>query len=637
MSSLSLTRKLRGRMRSNTCRIILLTSLVWVIVDFVLIAHYSDCIGKDGWRCKRSGEYDIELPEAQKQIDQNMVDDNEINTEKNLDNDGGGGGGGGNIYVGEIGHGFVSGGISATYRSTILRKWYSAPTVKEHKGKPGEMGKPVKIPPEMKELTKEKFKENQFNLVASDMISLNRSLTDVRHENCKKKHYPSKLPTTSIVIVFHNEAWTTLLRTVWSVINRSPRSLLKEIILVDDASERDYLGKKLEDYVATLPVHTFVLRTQKRSGLIRARLLGAEHVTGEVITFLDAHCECTEGWLEPLLARIVQNRRTVVCPIIDVISDETFEYITASDSTWGGFNWKLNFRWYRVPQREMERRNNDRTSPLRTPTMAGGLFSIDKDYFYEIGSYDEGMDIWGGENLEMSFRVWMCGGVLEIAPCSRVGHVFRKSTPYTFPGGTTEIVNHNNARLVEVWLDDWKEFYYSFYPGARKASAGDVSERKALRDRLKCKSFRWYLENIYPESLMPLDYYYLGEIRNAETETCLDTMGRKYGEKIGVSYCHGLGGNQVFAYTKRQQIMSDDLCLDASAALGPVNMVRCHNMGGNQEWVYDAEDKSIRHTNTGNCLQRPSREDPTTPLLRPCDFSQGQQWLMESKFKWQAH
>lgn len=37
--------------------------------------------------------------------------------------------------------------------------------------------------------------------------------------------------------------------------------------------------------------------------------------------------------------------------------------------------------------------------------MVGAAFAIDSKYFEEIGAYDDGMDVWGGENLEMAWRV----------------------------------------------------------------------------------------------------------------------------------------------------------------------------------------------------------------------------------------
>lgn len=139
---------------------------------------------------------------------------------------------------------------------------------------------------------------------------------------------------------------------------------------------KDYLNSPLEIYLKRLPIPIHLVHLKERSGLIRARLVGAGMAKGKVyfikviyvlqiLIFLDAHVEVTEGWLEPLVERVYSDPTRVVAPIIDVISDKTFEYVTASDTTWGGFNWHLNFRWYLVPEREMKRRNYDRSLPIQ--------------------------------------------------------------------------------------------------------------------------------------------------------------------------------------------------------------------------------------------------------------------------------
>lgn len=115
---------------------------------------------------------------------------------------------------------------------------------------------------------------------------------------------------------------------------------------------------------------------------------------------------------------------------------------------------------------------------------------MNRKYFFDLGAYDSGMNIWGGENLEISFRVccqcnhlsiitfedihnlnvcnwfrqiWMCGGTLELIPCSRVGHVFRKRRPYSSPDGE-DTMTRNSLRVAMVWMDEYKVLYRFFSP-----------------------------------------------------------------------------------------------------------------------------------------------------------------------------
>lgn len=168
--------------------------------------------------------------------------------------------------------------ISKKYEDSNLFRWLEPkPFIKTNSSGIGERGTAFVPHFDTKELMDQLLTEHNYNLLASDMISLHRSLPDARSDECKRLSYPRKLPTTSVIIIFHNEGWTTLMRSVWSIIDRSPRELIKEIILVDDCSTWSFLKRPLEDYVQLLPVRVKVIRTSRREGLIRARLIGARY------------------------------------------------------------------------------------------------------------------------------------------------------------------------------------------------------------------------------------------------------------------------------------------------------------------------------------------------------------------------
>ena len=150
---------------------------------------------------------------------------------------------------------------------------------------------------------------------------------------------------------------------------------------------------------------------------------------------------------------------------------------------------------------QLTRGHDKHPDPDESP-ITMGMFATTKRWWRTIGGMDADLSTWGGENIEISMRTWLCGGEIRVARGSRIDHAFRTKFPYNVDGG---LYRRNLVRIAEAWMGDkYKQrFYKAAGINAGQVEFGSIEEQLETQRRLKCKPFDWYYWKFLNRSPIP--------------------------------------------------------------------------------------------------------------------------------------
>jgi GT2 family glycosyltransferase len=290
--------------------------------------------------------------------------------------------------------------------------------------------------------------------------------------------------SVSVVVPSHGEG-DNLRRTVHSLLATLPPD--GEIVVVDDASDdgsADFLEQGCYGGVR-------LLRPATRLGAPAARNQGAAASRGALIVFCDAHVELQLGWYEPLAEALARPEAGAAAPVISVLGKP--------DSRGFGFTWcdaALNVRWLA-----------GRGGPPRpVPMLPGCFLAMRRDVFDASGGWDAGVLIWGGEDQELSLRLWSLGYDCLLVPEVAVAHRFRNRFPYEIDW---ELVLHNKLRLGSVHFGRARlarlvgalARSQAFPAAFARLLDSDVWDRRAQVRRQRARDEDWFFERFAIDAL----------------------------------------------------------------------------------------------------------------------------------------
>jgi GT2 family glycosyltransferase len=291
-------------------------------------------------------------------------------------------------------------------------------------------------------------------------------------ENAHPAPLPSR-PRVSVVIVTRNEG-SELEATVRNVLATLPADQ-REVIVVDDASYDDSIR-----FLSELPEVRLI--SSSGLGVAGARNYGASQATGDVILFADAHVRAPAGWHEPILDALRDEGVGAVAPGVYSMAEPKCRGFGLDVA---GPN--LHTRW----------RHHPGTRPQPVPVLPGCFLAMRRETYLHSGGYDTDMRQLGGNDAELSCRLWLEGYRQLVIPEIEVAHLFRTQAPY--PAKWTSVI-HNRLRTAFVHFSRERlervvealRSYQCFPAAMAMLLDADVFVRRAAVARLRQFDDDWF-------------------------------------------------------------------------------------------------------------------------------------------------
>ena len=419
---------------------------------------------------------------------------------------------------------------------------------------------------------------------------------------CDEQTYSTVVPAKiSIVTHYFNEPLSLVLRTIYSALLHTPPHYLQEIVVIDDGSTRPDETDLFLPLFRSLYPYVRYIRNEVPAGLIPARRQALIEGTGEYVFLVDSHVEFHERWYLPLLNITQADYKSVAVPVIDLFYHHIPKFMFY-DGVKVDMNLLLNWKgtFYK-----------GQGEPYISGAIMGGAYMISRKRLEEIDYFGRGLKGYGGENMEVGLKTWVCGGKVWTLPCSRIVHFSSRREPTNHAGRPVKpFFSYNNQILAESFFDDERMLKIARIGWGKVGELDNsaIEFNRNLFKKLNCGGVRKYYKDVMPKMEIYDDDECIGYKLTVNNKCLVFHLDKQVGkgiltvaEKCSDSYDHELFNN--VRMTSRGEIrVSLQLCLDPGLSSNPASVKQCTYQGGNQKFQYDPALNRVAWNQYGLCL-----------------------------------